>query len=87
MAVKRRCAECPPQTQAVCRHRFAVYWNDKSNGGEGCDFPLDDVAEAWRKAGWLAAEGKPTPSKRPLPQRRRQKMLDLVEKFRKGIGK
>ena len=50
--MKRRCGECPPWTQTVCRHAFGKYWNDKSSGGEGCDHPLDDVAEEWRKAGW-----------------------------------
>ena len=52
MAVKRRCADCPPWTQTVCRHAFAAFWNAKSGNGEGCDYPLDGVAEAWRKAGW-----------------------------------
>ena len=50
--MKRRCEKCPPWTQTVCRHAFGKYWNGKSSGGEGCDHPLDDVAEAWRKAGW-----------------------------------
>lgn len=48
----RKCGDCPPWTQTVCRHAFGKYWADKSSGGEGCDHPLDGVAEAWRKAGW-----------------------------------
>ena len=50
--MKRKCAECPTEVQAVCRHAFGKFWDDKSHGGEGCDYPLDGVAEAWRKAGW-----------------------------------
>ena len=50
--LKRRCEKCPPATQTVCRHAFGKFWNDRSNCGEGCDNPLDDVAESWRKAGW-----------------------------------
>lgn len=48
----RKCAECPADTAAVCRHAFGVNWGDKSRNGEGCDHPLDDVAEAWKAAGW-----------------------------------
>ena len=50
--MRRKCAECPEWTQTVCRHAFGKFWNDKSTNGEGCDFPLDDVAEAWYAAGW-----------------------------------
>lgn len=48
----RNCGECPEWTRTVCRHAFGKFWADKSGGGEGCDHPLDGVAEAWRKAGW-----------------------------------
>ena len=48
----RRCEECPEWTQTVCRHVFGKFWNDKSRSGEGCNHPLDGVAEAWRRAGW-----------------------------------
>ena len=50
--MKRKCEACPAWTRTVCRHAFGKFWGDKSTNGEGCDFPLDDVAEAWRKAGW-----------------------------------
>lgn len=50
--MKRRCEKCPTWTQTVCRHAFGKFWDVKSRNGEGCDYPLDDVAEAWRKAGW-----------------------------------
>ena len=53
----RKCAECPPWTKTVCRHAFGKYWNDKSTNGEGCDFPLDDVAEAWYARGWKPGTG------------------------------
>ena len=50
--MKRKCAECPADTAAACRHAFGANWGDKSRNGEGCDNPLDDVAEAWKAAGW-----------------------------------
>ena len=55
--MKRRCEKCPPATQTVCRHAFGKYWNDKSRHGEGCDHPLDDVAEAWYAKGWKPGTG------------------------------
>ncbi len=50
--VARRCMDCPGRVVAVCRHAFGGYWGARSGGGEGCLHPLDDVAEAWREAGW-----------------------------------
>lgn len=49
----RRCEECPAWTKTVCRHAFGQFWEVKSRSGKGCDHPLDGVAEAWRKAGWM----------------------------------
>ena len=43
--MKYRCASC--DTMADCRRAFGKFWNDKSTNGEGCEHPLDDVAEAW----------------------------------------
>ena len=84
MALTRKCAVCPTWTQTVCKHAFAERWQEKSRNGEGCDHPLDEAAEAWRKAGW-------TPPRRPLPTRRAAqqggKLASLVDKFRKGIKK
>ena len=65
----RQCAECPPLTQTVCRHAFGKYWIDKSGGGEGCDHPLDGVAEAWRSAGWTPDKGETKRITLPLPSR------------------
>ena len=65
--MKRKCAECPTWTQTVCRHAFGKFWDVKSRNGEGCDFPLDDVAEAWRKAGWTPEEGTTKEISLPLP--------------------
>ena len=48
----RRCPDCPPLTQAVCRHAFGKYWRIKSAKGKGCERPADAIAEAWRRAGW-----------------------------------
>lgn len=74
-ALARRCSDCPKRTKAVCRHAFGVFWCIKSCDGEGCAHPLDDVAEAWRKAGWTPDNGKFVPielsmtnEKRPLAQ-------------------
>ena len=84
MALTRQCAACPTWTQTVCKHAFAERWKEKSRNGEGCDNPLDEVAEAWRDAGW-------TPARRPLPMRpaERQggKITSLLDKYRKGIKK
>ena len=49
---KRRCRECPARTVAVCQHTFGKFWHDKSHGAEGCEHPMDEVAEAWYRAGW-----------------------------------
>ena len=65
----RKCAECPTWTQIVCRHAFGKFWNDKSRNGEGCDHPLDDAAEAWRKAGWTPEKGVTKTITLPLPSR------------------
>ena len=55
--MKRKCEACPTEVMAVCRHAFGKYWNDKSTNGEGCDYPLDAVAEAWYAAGWKPGTG------------------------------
>lgn len=55
--MKRKCEACPAEVMAVCRHAFGKYWGDKSTNGEGCDFPLDDVAEAWYARGWKPGTG------------------------------
>lgn len=59
----RKCAECPAETVKVCRHAFGNLWKDKSNNGEGCDSPMDHVAEAWKAAGW---KGETVPVTVPL---------------------
>lgn len=66
-AVSRRCALCPAWTRTVCRHAFGRFWGDKSRGGEGCAFPLDGVAEAWRRAGWTPGDGVTGEISLPLP--------------------
>lgn len=50
--MKRKCKKCLEQTKAVCKYVFGVFWCIKSDGGAGCDHPLDAVAESWREAGW-----------------------------------
>lgn len=55
--MKRKCADCPTEVMAVCRHAFGKYWNVKSGDGEGCDYPLDDAAKAWYAAGWKPGTG------------------------------
>ena len=65
--MKRMCKDCPAETVAVCRHVWNRFWNDKSSGGEGCDHPMDGVAEAWRKAGWTPDKGETVAITLPLP--------------------
>ena len=65
--MERKCADCPTWTQIVCRHAFGKFWDVKSRNGEGCDHPLDGVAEAWRKAGWTPDKGATKAITLPLP--------------------
>ena len=79
--MRRTCAECPEWTQTVCRHAFGKMWNDKSSNGEGCEHPLDDVAEAWRAKGWTPEAGVtrrivlPLPGPLPKMPRRPRRMV------------
>lgn len=57
----RQCKDCPERTVAVCRYVFGKYWVDKSLNGEGCNYPLDEVAEAWYARGWMPDTGKIVP--------------------------
>ncbi len=90
MALTRKCEVCPEDTRKVCRYAFGLLWCIKSSDGQGCDHPLDDVAEAWRKNGWLPA-AEPQPPRRPLPvrpaERQGGKLTNLLDKYRKGIRK
>lgn len=63
----RTCEECPEWTRTVCRHAFGRFWDVKSRDGEGCDHPLDGVAEAWRARGWTPGTGTAIPVSLPLP--------------------
>ncbi len=88
----RECGMCPPFTQAVCRHAFAERWGEKSRCGEGCDHPLDEVAEAWRVAGWTPTPSAPrrpstvslTQLKMPRRPKVSAKILRQAELFFKG---
>lgn len=66
--IVRRCENCPEWTQTVCRHAFGAYWRGKSGDGTGCRYPLDEVAEAWRKAGWNPGKGKSIPITLPVKE-------------------
>ena len=55
----RRCEACPECVAVVCRHAFGIFWGDKSRDGEGCEHPLDGVAEVWRRAGWTPNAPQP----------------------------
>jgi len=48
----RRCADCPANVFAVCRHAFGDKWGEKSSDGQGCNHPMDKVAEQWMAHGW-----------------------------------
>ena len=65
-ALARRCKDCPKRTKAVCHHAFGAYWCIKAGDGEGCEHPLDGVAESWRKAGWTPGEGMSVPIELPM---------------------
>ena len=41
-------------------------WGD----GEGCTYPLDDVAEIWRQGGWEPGKSKPVPVMLPVKKTR-----------------
>lgn len=71
--MKRMCGECPAEVQAVCRHAFGKFWGEKSSNNEGCDHPLDGVAEAWREAGWTPQDGKTNPITLPYPRAPRRR--------------
>jgi len=64
--MKRKCEVCPAEVQAVCRHAFGKFWGEKSSNGEGCDHPLDAVAEAWYARGWKPGTGATTSLTLPL---------------------
>ena len=85
--MKRKGEVCPAEVQAVCRHAFGKFWNDKSTNGEGCDYPLDAVAEAWRKAGWTPEKGVTKTITLPLPSRPkmpRRPVRPTVKKIQSG---
>lgn len=90
----RNCKGCPKRTAAVCRYVFGKFWVDKSLNGEGCNYPLAEVAEAWYARGWMLNTDKtvtltppvrktpkPAPSKvtRPMPSKKKSYVqFDLV---------
>ena len=82
--MRRKCAECPEWTKTVCRHAFGKFWNDKSTNGEGCDFPLDDVAEAWRAEGWTPGTAG-VPITLPIPKMPRRPKRPTVSKIQLGM--
>lgn len=74
----RMCAKCPEWTQIVCRHAFGRFWDAKSGSGEGCEHPLDDVAAAWKAAGW---RGEAVPILIPRrPARPQVKVSDRIRR-------
>lgn len=78
--MKRKCAECPAEVQAVCRHAFGKFWNAKSGDGEGCDAPMDGVAKAWYAKGWTpGAAGVPIAL--PLPKMPRRPKRPTQSRF------
>lgn len=59
MMFARKCVDCPAEVAAVCRHAFGGWWKGKSAFGQGCNHPMDDVAEAWYGAGWTPDAPQP----------------------------
>ena len=76
--MKRKCEACPAEVMAVCRHAFGKFWDARSGSGEGCDYPLDAVAEAWAAAGW---RGEAVPILIPRrPARSQAKVSDRIRR-------
>ena len=48
--MKNLCRDC--DVAEVCRRVFGKFWLAKSHNGEGCDHPMQEVADLWRKAEW-----------------------------------
>ena len=82
--MRRKCEACPAEVMAVCRHAFGKYWGDKSTNGEGCDFHLDDVAEAWRAKGWTPGTAG-VPITLPLPKMPTRPRRPTVSKIQSGL--
>ena len=85
MEVKRRYEECPQRTREACKRAFGKFWGDRCRNGEGCDNPVDDLAEAYAQAAASAPVRRPLPT-RPAVQRE-FKLTGLVEQYRKGLKK
>jgi len=68
--VTRMCAECPEWTRLVCKYAYDEQWAAKSHDGEGCDYPLDETAEAWKAAGWTPGALGVVPPLPKAPRRR-----------------
>ena len=82
--IARRCKVCPTWTQTVCRHAFGVFWCIKSGDGEGCTYPLDDVAEIWRQGGWEPGKGKSVLITLPLEEPQQKKAVRPVAPKKKS---
>ena len=67
--IARRCKDCPDWTHTVCCFLFGKFWRDKSQNGEGCSNPVDETAEAWRKAGWVPGDGVKAKVTLPLDEK------------------
>lgn len=83
----RNCKDCPERTAAVCRYVFGKYWVDKSLNGEGCNYPLDEVAEAWYARGWMLNTDKTvtlTPPVRKTPKPAPSKAVRTVSPKKKS---
>ena len=48
---RERCGRCG--AYKACRHAFGRYWDEKSDGGRGCDSPMR-ATEGWER--FLAGE-------------------------------
>lgn len=81
MEVKMRCDDC--KAVAWCKEAFGKYWPEKSHNGEGCTCPLP-------QDGRYSPLTITKPTRRPLPVRKAQgelKLINLVDKFRKAQKK
>lgn len=80
--ITRRCKECADWTHTVCCFAFGKFWRERSRNGTGCAHPLDDVAEAWRKAGWKPGSKPKVKLTLPVEEKPMPKVVKKAETYR-----
>ena len=73
--ITRRCKDCPDTTHTVCGFVFGKFWRNKSRNGHGCANPLDEVAEAWKKAGWKPGDAPRAKLALPMDEKKQKAVM------------